>query len=125
MNAKILRIGQLHYHFRRCGVRTVIENLLRGLIAYSSFEQVEFDLISSDAQQTPGREVVHSLQAFAEQQGKEVSINPIEMPELDYQMEPAANRKQFFAESTDLANRILAALRLEQHTKENPNFSTF
>lgn len=120
MNAKTLRIGELHYHFRRCGVRTVIENLLRGLIACSSFKQIEFDLISCDAQQPPGREVFHSLKVFAEQQDKEVIINPIEMPELDYQMEPAAHRQQFFAEATELANKILESLQLERHTKENP-----
>jgi len=120
MNSNTLRIGQLHYHFRRCGVRTVIENLLRGLIAYSSFERIEFDLISSDAPQAPGREVIDSLQVFAEQHAQEVSIHPIEMPELDYHMEPAANREQLFAESTDIANRILELLRLDQHTKRNP-----
>lgn len=120
MNSKTLRIGELHYHFRRCGVRTVIENLLRGLIAYSSFEQIEFDLISCDAQQATGQDVSHSLQAMAERQGKEVIVNLREMPEVDYQMEPVANRQQFFAEATELANNILESLRLEQHTKENP-----
>lgn len=120
MSANVLRIGQLHYHFRRCGVRTVIENLVRGGIAYGPFERVEWDLMSCDAQQEPGRELVRSVQVFAQQQGKEGIVHPIELSELDYQMEPAANREQLFAEAADLANRIAGSMQLDRHTKENP-----
>jgi hypothetical protein len=120
MDSNTLRIGELHYHFRRCGVRTVIENLLRGLIAYGPFEDIDFDLISSDAQQAPGLELVNALHAFAIQQHKEVPIHPIELPELDYQMEPAANREQLFAEASELSQQILSSLQLEQQDKNNP-----
>lgn len=120
MDEKTLRIGQLHYHLRRCGVRTVVENLLRGLIAYSHFDKIELDLISCDAQRSPGQELVRSLHEFAQQQGKKVRIHPIEIPGMDYQMEPAANWRQLFAEATDLTDQIKASMPLERHTQDNP-----
>jgi len=71
MNAKTLRIGQLHYHFQRCGVRTVIENLLRGLIAYSSFVPVEFDLIYCELAGGACRVLHNAVMIF-----RPVGVNP-------------------------------------------------
>jgi len=44
-----LRLGVLHYHWRRCGVTTVVNNAVRAVIAHVPCTELEIDLISCDA----------------------------------------------------------------------------
>lgn len=121
MTQKTLKIGVLHYHFQRCGVRTVITNSLRSLITHGRFEKLHIDLISSDAHQPDGQSLTDELRQFARQhQSTQTSINQIEIPELAYRDQPFANRNELFQHADQLAQRLLNKLQLEQNSASPP-----
>ncbi len=121
MSPNILRIGVLHYHFLRAGVRTVMVNSLKALIGYGPYQHLEIDLISSDAEKPPGREVANELQRYAnETDGAEVLIRLIELSELAYNDRPADSREQLFTEAGPLTDKLLGMLELDRSSLENP-----
>ncbi|MBN1845533.1 MAG: hypothetical protein JW810_07600 [Sedimentisphaerales bacterium] len=120
MAEKTLFLGELHYHFRRCGVQTVIETILHALIAHGPYDRIELDLISSDAGRIPGRELAEAVRRYAAGHPLTVQVRPVELPELGYRADPASNRQTFLIESADLAERLLNVLRPDRLKPNNP-----
>ena len=121
MKRNKLRIGVLHYHLLRGGVRTVIENALRALITHGDYECLEIDLISSDARQRPGQELTRQLQHCPERGNcGAVAINQIELADLAYDQTPAADPEQLYHQAGRLADELSAEMNLTRSTKDNP-----
>lgn len=116
-----LRLGVLHYHWRRCGVTTVVNNALRAVIAHVPCDHLEIDLISSDAGQSHSRTMLDGLRRFAQQfRPESCIINAVELPTLAYNDTPAATRSALFDQASHLTDLLLGSLRLKCSTADNP-----
>jgi len=116
-----LYLGVLHYHFLRSGVRTVISNALRSLIAYADYDNLELDLISSDARQKAAGDLVEELLDFSRQHGPtRLQINQVEIPQLAYDQNPAPSRAALFDRANHLADHLLELMNLNRCTFDNP-----
>ncbi len=121
MKQQSLRIGVLHYHLQRCGVRTVITNSLRSLIAHGQFQKLHIDLISCDTRRPNGQSLTDELRQFAlHHQATQTSINPIEIPALTYRDQPFANRDELFQQAEQLAQLLISETQLEQNPTSAP-----
>ena len=119
--SKTLYLGVLHYHFLRSGVRTVISNALRSLIAYANYDNFEFDLIAADARQKSGNELAEELLDFSRLHGpSNLQLNQIELPQLAYDQNPAPNRAAFFDLANNLTDRLLELMNLNRCTFASP-----
>lgn len=117
----LLRIGVLHYHFMRAGVRIVMINSLKALIKHGPYRQLEIDLISSDAETFLGGEMSDELTDFArETKAAEISIRRLELPGLGYNSEPAGRREKLFSEAQILMDKLLMRLDLGRSQDKNP-----
>ncbi len=121
-DAKVLRLGILHYHLLRGGVQTVLVNTIRALLQYGNYDSLEIDLISGDAQQSTGRDLIQQLldEAGAMAAKTELSIRPIEILELAYDDHPAANKQKFLKESHLIAEKLYHTLHLPHGYSEYP-----
>jgi len=121
MSHERLRIGVLHYHFMRAGVRTVMINSLKALIKHGPYRRLEIDLISSDAEKPLGGEMSEELTAFARETARaDISIRRLELPELGYNSQSAGSREQLFAEAQSLMEKLLLRLDLNRSQDQNP-----
>ncbi len=118
---KQLRLGMLHYHWLTGGVRTVVSNTLKSLIAYGGGDILELDLISSDAQSPSGEALAKELRQWADEQDcGEVVIRQIELPELAYRREPFRGRSELVEQARKWANQLLGQLELGRSSIERP-----
>ncbi|MCP4711653.1 MAG: glycosyltransferase family 4 protein [Planctomycetes bacterium] len=118
---ELLRIGVLHYHFMRAGVRTVMINSMKALIKHGPYRCLEIDLISSDAEGSMGGEVSEELTVFGREiAGAAISIRGLGLPELGYNSKSAVNRGQFFAEAQLLTEKLLLGMDLNRSSEQNP-----
>ncbi|MCK4628417.1 MAG: hypothetical protein KAT56_05400 [Sedimentisphaerales bacterium] len=116
-----MRIGVLHYHFLRSGVRTVIANALRALIAHGGYETLEIDLISSDARHTAGNSLAEELLEYARHNGSSrLRLSQIEIAELAYNDQPASDRDALFDRANRLSEQLLRSMELERSDLDNP-----
>ena len=83
-------MGVLHYHMLRSGVRTVIANSLRALIAYGQYDSLTVDLIAGDACQPSGQALAGELRQWAaDSHYLNFELKSIELTGLRYQDKPA------------------------------------
>lgn len=116
-----MRIGILHYHFLHSGVRTVIANTLRALIAYGGYETLEIDLISGNARQAAGNSLAEELLEYAGHNGpSRLRISRIEIAELAYNNQPASDRDALFDRANRLSEQLLRSMELERSDFDNP-----
>ena len=116
-----MRIGVLHYHFLRSGVRTVIANALRALIAHGGYETLEIDLISSDARHIAGDSLAEELLEYAKSDGPaRLRLGRIEIAELAYNDQPASDRDALFDQAQRLSEQLLRLMELERSDFDNP-----
>ena len=118
---KQLRIGVLHYHLLRGGVRTVITNTLQALITHGGYDLLEIDLITSDAQQTTGNELSQELLGHAQHTGPcQLRINQFQLNDLAYNDNPAAERDSLFGQATEITERLLQIMNLDRCDSDHP-----
>jgi len=117
-----LRIGILHYHLLGGGVGTVMLNQVRSLIAGASGRRLDIDVFSGDAAGPNGDEFFRNVRHWAAQKhpGADFTLTPIQIASLGYHDHPAQHRGQFLAESGQLAESLLRALKLEHNCPANP-----
>ncbi|TFG47392.1 MAG: hypothetical protein E4H40_06520, partial [Candidatus Brocadiia bacterium] len=111
----------LHYHLLPCGVRTVITNALRALIAYGGYDYLEIDLISSDARREPGDKLAEELLDWARRKGPgQFRLNQVEISELAYNHQAAPDLESLFDQAQHISNRLLEVMELGRSDLENP-----
>jgi len=116
-----INIGMLHYHWLRGGVYTVVNNNLKALIAYGSCRQLHIDLISRDATQATGQNLVAELNLWAKQhKNGNISIRQVELTALDYHNTPALDKRVFINKAQRLTDQILNSLNLTGSTAQSP-----
>ena len=116
-----MRIGVLHYHFLHSGVRTVIANSIRALIAYGGYETLEIDLISGNARRPAGNSLAEELLEYAMHNGpSRLRLNQIEIAELAYNDQPASDRDALFDRANRLSEQLLRSMELERSDLDNP-----
>ncbi|MBN1765752.1 MAG: hypothetical protein JW860_10880 [Sedimentisphaerales bacterium] len=116
-----LRIGVLHYHLIKGGVCTVIANALQALIAHGGFQNLEIDLITSDAREKTGDSMAHDLIEWAHDQGpSEFTLNQIQIPELGYSQESAADRTDLYDRARRISDIVLKAINPVRSSPDNP-----
>lgn len=117
-----LTIGILHYHLLKGGVHTVIMNALRSLIAAPYINDLQIDIMTSDAKGPFGSGTLDALADWACQSNRQdnVQVNLIQIDQLAYNRQPAPSIEQLYRDATTVADAILNAMQLANSSAENP-----
>lgn len=116
-----LRAGVLHYHLRHGGVRTVLTNALKSLIRYGAYRQLEIDIITGDARQPSGDELVRDLIEWARFEGPiQARFSQIEIPGLGYNQKPAQDQATLEKNASYLCERLIVFMDLDRSSDANP-----
>jgi len=116
-----LRLGVLHYHWLRCGVTTVVNSALRAVIGYAPCDELEIDVISSDAEQGHVAAMIADLERWAERtRGGRCSIRAVQIDGLAYDGTPAVSRGELFEQAGGLSELLFDRLELERSTVDSP-----
>lgn len=111
--SKNLFIGELHYHLKRSGVRSVIENTIACLSRFGGFDGINAFVFASI--KTRGKESI-KLNAL----GRGLKIKYIDLKELDYSERKYKSKGEFIEAAERIAKRILRALPLGKCSEKNP-----
>ncbi|MCF7957811.1 MAG: hypothetical protein K9M57_05110 [Phycisphaerae bacterium] len=118
---KTLRIGILHYHLHHGGVYTVMTNALFALIAHGGYDNLEIDLMTSDACQGNGKNLIEKLTEWARHHGpNQLQVNQVEIPELAYNANQAHNKQHLFDQAQSICRHILQAMDLQRNNFQFP-----
>ena len=106
---------EMHYHLKKGGVRTVIENSVEALVTYANSDSLNISVIAG-----LGADRLDTRRHLKDSGGKNIGISYIDFPELGYSDRIFPNREIFLEQANGLKDKLLQVLQVEKYSPSNP-----